>query len=295
MRIGTNYNLLIMKQNMERARREHGELAIPMSTGRKLNRISDDPSRLTTVMDINQSVGRRDQFLFNINAARARLNITESVMGQINGLVQEAYSLAIQGNNQALTQAEIGNITSRLTAIKADVLSLANAKQGGIYLFSGFKSTTQPFTGAAGVFNGDTGSIAYKVSATKSVAVNVDGSALFTGGSGNTDVFGTFDNLIADVGASNSTNIGTRITELQNVMSKISTDRASIGGNVQSLQFTEDVLDDTYRQNAERLSAINDVDMAEAASDLSLKEFLLQAAVAVSRRVMSVQLQSFFE
>lgn len=295
MRIGTNYNLLIMNQNMQRARREYGEIMAPMTSGRNINKLSDDPSRLSTVMEITKSMDRREQFLLNINSARSRLGITESVLSQVNDLMQEAYELTIQGNNEALTTNEITGITTRIAAIKEDVLALANAKQGGIYLFSGFESTTQPFTGTAGVYNGDTNTISYKVSETKSVAVNINGQNLFAGGGGNVDIFGLLDNMIADINTQNTTNIGTRITEAQTVINNVQSARANVGGNLQSIQFTENVMEDAYIQNSERAAAINDVDMAKAASDLSLKEFLLQTAMTVSARVMNIQLRSFFD
>lgn len=294
-RIGINYNLNLIATNMENARYAHALALTPLATGKRINKLRDSPTQLNEYMRLSGEISRKKQYQFNISTARTRVNITDSVLSELDGVIKEAYELGIQGLNGSLSANDLANVTARLNSIDSTILSLGNTKIGSVYLFSGFKSATQPFTGAAGVFNGDTNAVNIKVSATRDVQVSLSGSDLFTGTNGNTDVFDTIDDLITAVGAQDATALGTALTGLQTVMTKIQTDRSSMGNSIKQLEAAGDFLNNLEVANSERLSTIGDTDVASATSELSYREFSMKSAIAVAQRVMEISLQSFLQ
>ena len=293
-RIGVNYNLLIMNKNLAQNRESHSNAIIPISTGRRINNLGDDPTQLAEYFRLQGELSRIDQYTFNINTARTRVNITDSVLGELYDVSNELYELGIQGNNGSLTAGDIANISNRLDDLNATALDLANTRMGNNYIFAGFKSTTQPFDGTPGTFNGDSNDIDIKVTATRSIKVSVDGDALFTGGGGNTDIFQTISDLKTAIQAQDSAAIGTALTNLQAIQAQISESRGSMGSALNDLTSSESFLNSLELNNSERLSVISEIDIAEASTELSYREFAMKAAFAVANRVMEISLQSFF-
>jgi flagellar hook-associated protein 3 FlgL len=292
-RVGNGYNLLIVKQAIAVNRAQHTKAMEPLATGRRINHLSDDPARLAEFFRVSNDNGRIAQYNLNISTAKTRINITDNVLSQTTQLIQEVNDIALQGNTQTLNQTEINGMTQRLSDIKAEILDMANSKMGSNYLFSGFKFSTQPFTGNPVTYNGDSNTISVKVTAQKNVQVSVDGDSIFTGGGGGKDIFATIDNLISDIQSQNDTQIGADITDLQDVQDQVLTARTTLGNSSQSLDSATTFLSQLGISSAARLGEIADVDMAKAATDLSFYEFTLKSAFAITQRVLSITTQSF--
>lgn len=308
MRIGSNYNLFVMNRNIMQNRVEYSKSLVPISTGKRINNLSDDSSRTAEYFKINNELVRLDQYKININTARTRVSVTDSTLAEMTELMQEVYEIAIQGNDQTLTSDNLTALTDRLTDIKTDLTDLANTKLGSYYLFSGYKSTTKPFSGTPVAYNGDNNQVSYKVTSTKSVTVSVDLEDLMVKDTTAYDagppinyniesddgVFTTIDNLIKAIGAQDDTEVGQILDVIQNRLNNFSQKRAEMANADKALTTAEDSIDNLIVQRSERISDVFDVDLATATTEMTFREFTLQSAISVSARVMNIQLQSFF-
>ena len=293
-RIGTGYNILLASQYMAQNRLAYARALEPLSSGKKINHLHDDPAHLSEYFQSTSKLSRIEQYTTNISTAETRINITDSTLSEINELNNEAYELALQGNDQTLTADERIAITDRLSEIKEDITSLCNTKFGDSYIFAGYKSSTIPFSGDPVAFAGDSNQIMMKVSDTKEVQTTIDADITFTGSGGGVDVFATIDSLIIAIQANDATTIGNNITDLQTSQTQISNARAVLGNASKSLDTATNILGNLSIQISERIAALSDVDIASATTNLSFCEFTLQSALAVASRVMEIQLQSFF-
>ena len=66
-----------------------------LATGLKLGRPSDSPSEATTIMHLDSTLERLDQYKNNADYADGYLTTTDSALGQAVLLVEEAYSLGL--------------------------------------------------------------------------------------------------------------------------------------------------------------------------------------------------------
>lgn len=302
-RIGSNYNLVLMDINIKRAREEHTRSIEPLASGQRLNHLRDDPSKISEFFRLQNSMMRKEQYQLNINTARTRLSLTDATLVEAEDIINQVYELALQGNDESLNSTQITGITNRITDLYNDMVDLANTRFGNTYLFSGYLETTQPFSVNAGApppmqFDGDTNTVNIQVSSTRTVQVSLNGDYYFTGDAAGAaateDVFNTINELITNITNRDEANIATRITELQAILTQFNDGRATIGNSMQQLDSAENMLEVLELADSERMAVLAETDLAEATSDLSYKEYVLETAFAVSRRIMEVSLTSFF-
>jgi len=127
-----------------------------VSSGQRINLASDDPGGATQVVSLNHVLADAAQYTSNINDANARLSTESSTLASFNSLLNQARSMAIQGINGTLSNADRQDMATQLGQIRAQLVQLANTTDANNNaLFAGTSTTTTPF-----VLNSD-GSVTY--------------------------------------------------------------------------------------------------------------------------------------
>ena len=153
-----------------------------LSTDRRLLTPADDPVASARALEVTQSQNVNAQFATNRSSAKSSMGFVESALQNAGDLLQEMQRLTVDGGNGAMLQSDREKLATELEGRLADLLGVANTADGaGGYLFSGFKTTTQPFTatptGAA--YQGDSGVRQLQVSESRKVPLSASGSAVF--------------------------------------------------------------------------------------------------------------------
>ena len=146
MRITDNMRFNTTVNNLFNAQTQYNSLLEKMVSQKRVNRASDDPIAATKIIDIRQRLAANEQYRKNIQDSDAWISMTES---KLSG----AYDLLVSAREIALGQATgSANVTSRKIAAQNvqslidEMASLANAKIGDRYLFSGSKNGAAPFS-----------------------------------------------------------------------------------------------------------------------------------------------------
>ena len=95
----TNFVLLTLlnKQISDNKRREL-ELQEKLATGKKINRAQDDPIGASRMLQMEATLSSLDQYLKNVQRARAFVGTTETALNGVLGVLEEVRSAAaIQG------------------------------------------------------------------------------------------------------------------------------------------------------------------------------------------------------
>jgi len=145
---------------------------------------SDDPSAAARVLGLNQSITKIDQYDENAIYAKQRLELEESTLDSVSLVLQRVRELTVQVGNIGTGDIQTRSaITAEIKQRIDELLDLANTRDvNGDYLFSGFKSRTQPFfTDGAGSYsyNGDQGQMEVKIGNTRQVTVSDSGADVF--------------------------------------------------------------------------------------------------------------------
>ncbi len=126
------------------------ELQIKLSSGREVNRPSENPVFASTISVLDDLLERRDQRLRNLSEA-------SSLLGSVDSAMAEMSDLLLQAKSVGLSQIGVGSDTEtrRNQALVIDSIldgmqSLGNRQHRGMFLFSGSAVGTQPFSGNLG-------------------------------------------------------------------------------------------------------------------------------------------------
>lgn len=153
-----------------------------LSTQRRMLSAADDPIAAARALEVTQSQSVNTQYGVNRQNARASLSHVEQALQGTTGVIQNVQSLVVKAGNGALSDADRKSLAIELSGELDDLMGLANSADGtGGYLFSGFRSTTLPFTKTAtgAQYNGDQGARELQVASSRQVAISDSGSSIF--------------------------------------------------------------------------------------------------------------------
>ena len=129
------------------------ETQTQIATGKKINSLSDAPGDIGKVLDYRTTLSKIEQYQENITDAKTRVEYTETVLGQINDLVNDAQTIASNPDteNREALALEVANIRDQIAG-------LVNTKYAGNYLFHGDLTDTAPFDETTGAYDASAGS-----------------------------------------------------------------------------------------------------------------------------------------
>ncbi len=155
-----------------------------LSTGQRILQPSDDPVASTKILAINEELSVISQYQNNINIAKNDLVIEESILDGTLNIIQRIQELAVQaGNTATLSPSEYKSLSNEVDSRLDEMQSMLNTQNSnGDYIFGGFKSKGEPFTGSANNgyhYNGDDGQKFIKVANSTFIASSDSGKDIF--------------------------------------------------------------------------------------------------------------------
>jgi flagellar hook-associated protein 3 FlgL len=270
-----------------------------LSTGKRINHPSDDPTGAVSVLDLSQALTLTDQYQRNIDQAKIRLDTEETVLSSTTDLMQRARELTVQGLNATVGGSQRAAIAQEIRQLQGEMLSLANRKDGnGDYLFAGLKADVTPFVnnGAAGfTYQGDQGQRRVQIATDRQVADGDSGLAVFmkvpSVGGGYEDVFSTLDKLATGLEANAPD--PSSLDQIDNALGHLLAVRSGVGARLNALDNQASTHDSIALNLKSTLSGIGDLDYAEAAARLSQQSVALQAAQQAFARVQGLTLFNY--
>lgn len=153
-----------------------------MATGRKNLTAADDPIASARALEVTQSQSLNTQLATNRSNAKSLLNTETTALASATSLLQDIKTLAVNAGNGSYTASDLASLATQLEGSLADLLGVANTGDGvGGYVFSGYKSTTLPFTKTAtgADYQGDQGQRSLQVGSTRTIPITDSGSSVF--------------------------------------------------------------------------------------------------------------------
>ena len=250
-----------------------------VTTGRRLNRPSDDPGQTWSALKLRDAISELDQYVRNIDGADRTMSASEAALGSAGDMVQRARELAVQGANGTLSASDRQAIAKEVDQLIDGLVSLAQAKSGGSYLFSGFQTSTAPYASATGAYQGDSGAIMMRTGPAATVKTNVTADVAFAPA------------LAALVALSGQLTAGTQVSgatiaAVDTGLDALVAARADIGARQNSLAEARSYIDDGIFTSTKMLSELEDADMPEAITDLTQRESMYEAALQVNARIL---------
>ena len=199
MRISTNVLYNSGNYDMSNLQSSIYKLQQQSSAGQQVLVPSDDPVAAARALDLSQTQALNKQYMTNRQNANSALSQVDGALTSVNDMLTKIKTNIITAGNATYTNAERANMASELKGNLNELLGFANTTDGlGNYLFSGFKSTTQPFsydTQGNVAYNGDQGQQSLQVDSSRQMEISVSGQAVFQGNG--QDTFKNMQSLIS--------------------------------------------------------------------------------------------------
>ncbi|QHI97991.1 flagellar hook-associated protein 3 [Xylophilus rhododendri] len=177
-RIGTASAYAGAVQNLSDRQQALVTLQQNMTSGKRINRTSDDPTSAAQAERANTRIDRiaADQRL--LASQRDTISTAESTLGSSIDALQSFRELVVSAGSGTLTPADRGYIAQQLTSLRDEIFANSNkSDSNGTPLFSGLGSADQPFTNTQQVnFAGLSGQ---RTGGATTVAPTLDGQATF--------------------------------------------------------------------------------------------------------------------
>jgi flagellar hook-associated protein 3 FlgL len=153
-----------------------------LSTNKRNLTAADDPIAAARALEVTQSQSMNTQFATNRSNANASLSLVDKSLSDVTSQIQDIQTLIVTAGNGGYDASNREALATELEGRLTDLIGLANTADGtGGYLFSGYASTTQPFsqTPAGASYQGDQGQRVLQVGSSRKMAISETGSAIF--------------------------------------------------------------------------------------------------------------------
>jgi flagellar hook-associated protein 3 FlgL len=269
-----------------------------VSSGKRLELASDDPAAAAGAVTEHGEVGTLDQYLRSADTAASRLSALDTVLGDVISQLTQARAVATGGLGTSANQATRESIANELQGIKDALLSDFTTTFHGTYLLSGTNQTVAPYTrnpdGSISAYAGNAQGMRIDVDRQTSLQVTYDGSAVAQGAAAQS-VFDTLDDLVASIRAGDTPAVQAGIDELKAAFDRATLAQTRVGNDEAALEDQKTRLGELRRASLRRLSAHEDVNMAEAISNATAADTAHRAALAAVSKIANISLLDYLE
>ena len=266
-----------------------------IASGKMINRPSDNPIAVVDSMTLKTSLSQIEQYQRNIQNGTSWLNLRESALTGMNDLVTRAREICVQMANDTQSADTRASAAVEIGQLLDQAIALGNTESGGNYIFAGYKTKTTPFskTVVGGIetaqYNGDTNDFQLQIGKGETLVVGRNGqnalmdSNLFT-------ALGTLKKALED----NDVNtVRQQLDQLKGVNDTLDNEVADTGAKASRLDAKASILSNLTLNLQERLSSVEDTDLAEMVTELNQKQVAYQAALQVSVQLSKMSILNY--
>lgn len=292
MRVSTSFQFDAYSSRIREAQSRYFEAQERVMTGKRFNRVSDDPVAALTAISARSLKSRLQQLEKNLLFAQEYTGTTEHILDETGRLLQKAYTIAIQGASDATTQKSRDAMAQEIGSLQKRLLDLANTQGvGGKYMFAGQMTDTKPFSGNTALitFNGDTLPINIEVRPGETMRANLENADTF---------FIDLHTKLADLRNNLLSGDVSQLSDQSIADMQAALDSARMARGVNGVKL-RDI--DRLRSEGERrmddltktISDNEDIDLAEAITKMQSAETAYTAALQVASQGFRLSLMDF--
>ncbi|MEK4454879.1 flagellar hook-associated protein FlgL [Paenibacillus sp. FSL L8-0506] len=302
LRVTSNMMNSQLLLNLNRNARTMNDTQLQLSSGRKINKPSDDPVGITYSLRYRAELSSNEQYTKNVDSALSWLDYNDTVLGQAGDVVQKIRELSVQAATGTNPQSALDSINEEVMQLKEQLVDIANSTLNGKYIFNGEQYSTKPYDFAKGVdgtydvskpVTTDPGQIQFIVGEGVRMPISMTGNDVF-GNTGDSDNLYTIINSISaglkagDLGA-----ISGQLDNIDTRMETILTARSEIGAKTNRVELMQERLSDLNVNLTELQAKTEDADYEGLIMQSKIQENIYNASLSVGAKIISTTLVDF--
>lgn len=287
MRVNPNF-ISDMVGLMDQAQQSQQNAAVELSTGRRVNQPSDNPAAEAAMITENTRSAAVDQYTANSDSLTDVLSTAGTTLSSAISLLNRAITLGTEAANGTNNQTDLSSISTEVSGIQSQMLSLANTSYAGQYLFAGTAMGSAPYVVDSSNPNqidyvGNSQQRKVQIGTGLTVNANLPGSSVFS--QPGADVFAALQTLNTALQSGNSSTIGTAVQGVTTALNAVNNAQASCSSTVNELSNNENFLSQEKLNITTYENTLVSADPAAAAMDAVQAQTVLSSTIAAAAQV----------
>ncbi|MBO8176120.1 MAG: flagellar hook-associated protein FlgL [Bacillus sp. (in: Bacteria)] len=275
-----------------------GKLQDQLATGKKITRPSDDPVVAMKGMYYRSNLQEIEQYKRNLSELYLWMENSEAGIEQANSGLQRVRELVIQGSNGTLSPEDLQSIAKEIAQIKEDLISVANTKVSGRYIFHGTDVNNSPLKNLNPPQAADNITDPVQLAKINSYNIEVSRGVYLQANVNPANVFSqklwdTVQGIQDALESGDQSNLNNLLSDLDDVMDTLSAERSELGARYNRLELVDDRLAQQEVVANRILSDNEDADIERVITDLKTQESVHRAALGVGARIIQPTLLDF--
>jgi flagellar hook-associated protein 3 FlgL len=268
-----------------------------VASGRRVTRPADDPQGTAAALGYRAVLLRIGQHLAGIDRAQGWLSAADAALNDLTQTLQRARELAVQGASDTLSADDRRRIALEVRQLLGHTFGLSKTMLGSRYIFSGFKVTTPPYNPlpneydvpAPPPYQGDGGQMPAEIEAGTAITVNLTADVVFS------PAIAALIQLRDALDSGSSAAVEAALPALDQAINTAVDNRVIVGARLNRLEAAASRLQDLKLSVTGLKSNVEDVDFAEATTQLAMAETAYRAALMGAARVIQPSLLEFLK
>lgn len=290
-----NSNMLF---NLQRNNKMMETLQDQLSTGKKINKPSDNPVTAVRGMFYRSSLNEIEQYKRNLDHGLSWMTATDEALNEVTEVMQRVRELTVQGLNGTNDSTSRSAIAEEINQLKNHLGEIANTQFSGKYIFAGTDLKNPPFDADSTIANSpkefrnnNQEVLELEVGVKSNIQINVRGMDIFN----NQDIGGVFTVLsdIVDQFRNSDENNSNHLDKLDSQMDNILKERSELGARMNRIELAMSRIDGIEVSTTRLLSEEEDVDISQVIVNLKAQENVQRAALSAGARIIQPSLVDF--
>jgi flagellar hook-associated protein 3 FlgL len=256
-----------------------------LTTGLQINTVSDDPSEIADLWQLNSELSQTNQTDTNLGQVQTEVNTAETALQSAVTLVEQAETYGAEGASDTSNASARQDLANGLGSILQQMVAIANTTVQGRYIFAGDTDQTTPYT----IDLTQSSPIsAYQGSASTREIMGADGVAfpvaltaqqIFDSSNGQDNVFDSIVNLMQGLQNNSDSQINAALADVQSSDTYLNQQLAFYGNVQDQVQAAQTFGQNYTTQLQTQLAGVQDANEAADITNMTQAQTQLQAAL----------------
>jgi flagellar hook-associated protein 3 FlgL len=295
-RVADSMKMNVFTDSYSRLQNGVEKVSVQLSSGRKINASSDDPSGTKLVLSLMGKTAAIEGYRENISSAGTWVKMTAETLTAVDQGLEEARHIVQTAVSATAEDRSV--MADSIQYISDQMLAFANSKVNERYLFSGSLTEVVPFVAGAGTahydYKGNDDAMLINIGKDLTAAYNVPGDAAFQP-VGGVDLFLALKDIKTALLADDSDAIILALDTLTRAKSQVQgcIDEASLMSS--NLGVADARLVEQANSNTKQIEGIENADTSELAMDFQMQTLALNASYDAAFRISELSLLNFLK
>lgn len=271
--------------NVNQIGQEMSQAQTQLSTGLKVNVVSDQPDIISPLLQAQANLSSAQQVGTNLGEVSTEVNTGEQSISSATSLYDQVQSLSAEAATGTQTASGRQDIAQQLQSLEQQFVGLANTQVNGRYIFAGDSDQTQPYTfdstqtDPVSAYQGSASTRTIESGNGTTFPVALTAQQIFDSTDPTTNVFTSINNLVTALNNNDQTAITAANAALPGVSTYLNQQLAFYGTAQDSVQSATTSNSTLVTQLQSQISGMQDADETQSILNLTQAQTDQQAAL----------------